>query len=382
MSEVKRYTLPEVPHLVHGRTNGSLTPLTLFWTAAGLELNVRGSELWVEFTADWDIHEPWYSFMVNGEFFSRRMAQKGTERVCVFRGMDPEKVKNVRIFKDTQAMNADPESVLQINAVATDGEFLPVPERNLKIEFIGDSITSGEGDIGAKAETDWISMFFSAENNYAVMVSRALNADIRVSSQSGWGVCCGWNNDPNSAIPPIYGQLCGLLSGEKNIALGAKEPYDFTKWQPNYVFINLGTNDCGAFSQPAWTDETTGETFQNRRTEDGKLNPEDEARFAHGATAFLKQLRGYYPNARLVWIYGMLGLELAPALQKAIDDYRAETGDANAEFLSLTDDLKNRGCRDHPGVGAHRTAANELIAYIKKQNALDKASRSALKSCP
>lgn len=46
-------------------------------------------------------------------------------------------------------MNADPESVLQINAIETDGEFLPVPERNLKIEFIGDSITSGEGDIGA-----------------------------------------------------------------------------------------------------------------------------------------------------------------------------------------------------------------------------------------
>lgn len=99
MSEVKRYTLPEVPHLVHGRTNGSLTPLTLFWTAAGLELNVRGSELWVEFTADWDIHEPWYSFMVNGEFFSRRMAQKGTERVCVFRGMDPERSRTCASLK-------------------------------------------------------------------------------------------------------------------------------------------------------------------------------------------------------------------------------------------------------------------------------------------
>ena len=171
---------------MHGRTNGSLTPLTLFWTAAGLELNVRGSELWVEFTADWDIHEPWYSFMVNGEFFSRRMAPKGTERVCVFRGMDPEKVKNVRIFKDTQAMNADPESVLQINAVETDGEFLPVPERNLKIEFIGDSITSGEGDIGAKAETDWISMFFSAENNYAAAKKTLPSArKSRMISQNG-----------------------------------------------------------------------------------------------------------------------------------------------------------------------------------------------------
>ena len=99
MSEVKRYTLPEVPHLVHGRTNGSLTPLTLFWTAAGLELNVRGSELWVEFTADWDIHEPWYSFMVNGEFFSRRMAQKGTERVCGSAAWTPKRSRTCASLK-------------------------------------------------------------------------------------------------------------------------------------------------------------------------------------------------------------------------------------------------------------------------------------------
>ena len=125
MSEVKRYTLPEVPHLVHGRTNGSLTPLTLFWTAAGLEQYCAAASCGWNFTADWDIHEPWYSFMVNGEFFFPPHGAERARRVCVFRGMDPEKVKNVRIFKDTQASERRPRVFCRINAVETDGEFLP-----------------------------------------------------------------------------------------------------------------------------------------------------------------------------------------------------------------------------------------------------------------
>lgn len=156
---MKRWKISEVPHLVHGRTNGETDPLTLFWTASGLELNVRAAELWVELHADWSAYEPWFSFAVNGEFLSRRMAERGTHRVCVFRGMNPETVKNVRIVKDTQAMSGDPESLLQICALETDGGFEPVKPRALKLEFIGDSITSGEGDIGAKAEEDWVPCF-------------------------------------------------------------------------------------------------------------------------------------------------------------------------------------------------------------------------------
>ncbi|MGN0478122.1 MAG: SGNH/GDSL hydrolase family protein [Hominenteromicrobium sp.] len=362
---MKRYTLSEIPHLVHGRTNGETEPLTLFWTASGLEVNVRAAELWVELQAGWSLHEPWYSFEVNGVFFSRRMAKQGTERVCIFRGMNPDTVKNVRIIKDTQAMNADPESVLQICALETDGAFEPVEPRALKLEFIGDSITSGEGDIGAKAEEDWISMFFSAQNNYAVMTGRALNADIRVISQSGWGIGCAWDNNPHGALPPVYEEVCGLLSGAKNEALGAHRANDFAAWQPDYVFINLGTNDCGSFNQPAWRDEKTGETFQNRREPDGSFCAADLERLQGKATAFLRTLRRCNPKAELVWIYGMLGLELAPALEAAVARYKAETGDAHAAFLALTDDLPNRGCRNHPGVGAHRTASEELTAYIR-----------------
>lgn len=362
---MRRYAIAEIPHLVHGRTSGETDPLTLFWTASGLEINVRASELWVEIHADWAVNEPWFSFAVNGEFMSRRMAERGTHRVCVFRGMNPDAVKNVRILKDTQAMSGDPESLMQICALETDGSFEPVEPRGLKLEFIGDSITSGEGDIGAKAEEDWISMFFSAENNYAVMTGRAMDGDIRVISQSGWGVGCAWNNDPHGAIPPVYEEVCGLLAGERNVALGAHRPNDFAAWQPDYIFVNLGTNDCGSFNQPAWQDERTGETFQNRKEPDGSFNTADIRRFQERVKAFLRTLRRCNPEAEIVWIYGMLGLELAPALEAAVAKYRAETGDAHARFLPLTDDLANRGCRNHPGVEAHRTAAAELIRFLK-----------------
>jgi len=362
---MKRFSIASVPHLVHGRTTEEREPLTLFWTASGLELNVRASELWVEINADWSIHEPWYSFVINGTFFSRRMADKGTHRVCVFRGTDPNTVKNVRIIKDTQAYSADDASLLQICALETDGSFEEVPERKLKLEFIGDSITSGEGDIGEAAYPwDWASMIFSAENNYAVQVGLNTDADIRVLSQSGWGVGCAWNNNPHEAIPPVYEEVCGLLSGERNARLGAHEPNDFSAWQPDVIFINLGTNDGGSFNQPAWCDEASGERFQNRRNADGTMCGEDVERFVETAKAFLYKLRRCNPKSKLVWIYGMLGHDMEPALRTAVERYIAETGDEKAEFLPLTDDLAHRGARSHPGVKAHRTAAGELIRYL------------------
>lgn len=364
-----RYQISEIPHRVHGRTNGETNPLTLFWTASALELNVRGAELWVEIHADWSAYEPWFSFVVNGAWMSRQMAEKGTNRICVFRGMNPDTVKNVRIVKDTQAMSGDADSLLQICALETDGSFEPVTPGALKLEFIGDSITSGEGDIGAKAEEDWIAMFFSAQNNYAVMTAEALGAEVRVLSQSGWGVGCAWDNNPHNSLPPVYEAVCGLLSGARNEALGAQKTNDFAAWQPDYIFVNLGTNDCGAFDQPAWQDPVTGERFENRRAADGSFCAADVERLQGKVVDFLKTLRRCNPQAEIVWIYGMLGLELAPVLEAAVKAYREETGDARAVFLPLTDDVENRGCRNHPGVGAHRTAAAELVAFVRaRQN--------------
>ena len=103
------------------------------------------------------------------------------------------------------------------------GEFLQLTEPKYRLEFVGDSITSGEGTVGAVYEEDWISAFFSAMNTYPRMVADALSAEYRVVSQSGWGIVTGWDGNVENKIPPFYTQVCGLLTGERNASLGALE---------------------------------------------------------------------------------------------------------------------------------------------------------------
>ena len=63
-----------------------------------------------------------------------------------------------------------------------------------------------------------IGAFFSAENHYARLTSDALGAEYRLVSQSGWGIVCGWDNDPHHTLPPYYEQVCGVAEGARNTA--------------------------------------------------------------------------------------------------------------------------------------------------------------------
>jgi hypothetical protein len=374
--ELQAYTLKEIAHLkVHGRTTGRLAPLTLFWTASGIELNATGSELWMDVEADYRTYEPWISVLINGAPVARQMVTAGRRRICVFRGMNPDAVKNVRIVKDTQAMSADPGCVLHIHGVESDGDFLPVRARPYKIEFIGDSITSGEGAIGAGAETDWIPMWFSAVLNYTALTADALDAEYRVLSQSGWGVLTGWDNNPRTNMPEYYEQVCGLLTGGKNEALGAFERNDFAAWQPDIVVVNLGTNDGGAFHSPEWRDEATGERHKQRLNEDGTFNAEDLAAFERAAEQFLGKLRACNPKAHIVWAYGMLGTPMMPAIRRAVDAHARRTGDRNVSVFELPDMTDETvGARSHPGPAAHEAAAKALVPYLR--NVLEQRTRS------
>lgn len=365
--KLRTYALSEIGHLkVHGRTTGELSPLTLFWTGSGLEWNAQGSELWIEVEADYDSYEPWIGIFVNGVPVSRRMVTAGRHWVCVFRGMSADTVKNVLVVKDSQAMSGDPECCLQVTAVRFDGMFQPVADKPYRIEFVGDSITSGEGAIGAAAEADWIPMWFSATDNYAAMTAAALGAEHRILSQSGWGVLTGWDNDRRSNLPAYYEQVCGVLTGARNERLGARRANDFAAWQPDIVVVNLGTNDGGAFDSPAWRDPGTGESFRMRRNGDGSMHEEDVASFERAVREFLVKLRRFNPGAYVVWAYGMLGTPMLPAIERATGDYRAQTGDERVAVVRLPEMTADTvGARSHPGKRAHEAAAVALAAALR-----------------
>ena len=361
------YQVKEIEALkILGRTANKKQPLTLFWTGSGIECHIRAAELWIEVEADYSAYEPWISIVVNGTYVSRRMVEKGRSWICIFRGMNPEVIKQVKIIKEVQAMSGDEDHLLQIHQLKTDGSFLPVEEKPYKLEFIGDSITSGEGSIGAKIEEDWISMWFSTENNYARMTADALSAEYRLICQSGWGVYSSWDNNPHAAVPLYYEKVCGLLNGKRNESLGAKEENDFKAWQPNAIIVNLGTNDGGAFNSPAWKDELTGESFKQRLNEDGSFNKEDIECFKEAAVTFLHKLRKYNKEAYIVWAYGMLGDVMAPFIKEAIATYEKESGDNKVSFIALPDTTgQTVGARQHPGELSHKQASEVLVSYLQ-----------------
>lgn len=364
---LKYFPLNEATYKVHGRTDETQLPLPLFWNGSGVEVNVTGTELWIDIEVDFDMYEPWAGCAINGAFMSRQMLPAGRFQICLFRGMSQDSVKNVRFFRELQAMSEDNANHVLIHGFSSDGAFLPVPDRKYKLEFIGDSITSGEGTYGAKEEMDWIPMFMSASKNYAVMVSHALDADYRLISQGGWGVYCGWDNNPNNNLPSCYEKICGLLKGETNERLGALKPYPFHAWQPDAVIVNLGTNDASAFSQPAWQDPVTGESFQQRTGSDGAYNREDMAEFQKAVIDFLTLIRKNNPASFIVWTYGMLDYELTLPITDAINTYRKQTGDNKVSFLQLPATTEETvGSRCHPGVPSHKRAAKILIEYLQK----------------
>lgn len=368
-NNLKQYTLKETPHYkIYGRTDETQETLPLFFNGSGIEVNVTGTELWIDIDVDFNTYEPWIWTALNGAFMSRQMLMPGTYSLCLFRGMSPDAVKNVRFFRELQAMSEDNACRLLVKGFRSDGSFLPVRDRRFKLEFIGDSITSGEGTYGAKDDIDWLSMYMGTSRNYARMVSDALDAEYRLISQGGWGVLCSWDNDPRHNLPSRYEKICGLAAGEMNERLGAGKPYAFQSWIPDAIIVNLGTNDASAFEQPEWTDPVTGRTFKQHKEPDGTYRQEDIARFKQAVIDFLTMLRRNNPTSHIVWTYGMLGYDLTFAITDAMNAYQKAAGDYNIAFLQLPNTTESTvGSHAHPGEKSHARAAQVIIEYLAQR---------------
>lgn len=352
MAELSFPELPLVRTLGRNTLDGQA--VTLWHTGSGFLCRFTGSELRLHVAADFASFEPWLSVEVNGAWLQRLPLPRGESEVCLFCGSTPGTVKQVRVLKECQAMPEDPAHRVRLLGLAgQEGQFLPLPPPRYRLEFVGDSITSGEGLAGAQSETDWLPMFFSAVPHYARLTADALDAEYRIFSQSGWGLCSGWDNDPRHVVMDYYTTVCGQC--------GDGTACDFDGWPADAVILNLGTNDCGAMEQPAWKDPVTGQSFRQEDT------PAGRARVTAAVVRALRTVRRCRPQALLVWAYGMVGDGLRPAIESGVRQYGAETGDVRAFFLPLPAAVPaTMGAREHPGPACHRQAAEVLTAFLRE----------------
>lgn len=341
-----------------GRTPITEEGLELIWSGSGVEFIFNGTELGIEITAGSSVYQPWISLIMDGSWIMHMPVQEGKNKVVLLKGLDGNTAHNIRIVKDTQAMPDDEDSFVILNSILLDGELKKTPKYSYKLEFVGDSITSGEGLIGAHDGMDWISPYFGVEDHYAVMTAKALNAEYRLISQSGWGIVNSWDNNTSCILPLVYeSEKC-----ERDV-----HDHDFDSWKADAVIINLGTNDEGSFNNPEYINPVTGEVRKMHLREDGSYDPDDIKMIQEGVSEFLTTLRKDNPKALLVWVYGMLGNGIEEYLRKAVNTYAEEKGDNKAVFVALPNTQGDGyGSRQHPGKISHENAAQVITSYLKE----------------
>lgn len=353
---------------VCGRTIECREPLTLVWTGSFVEFNVMASEFKILLEGPYNCYENWIAIEINGEIISRRMVEKEKQWVTIFRMRNPENVTNVRIIKEVQAFASDGEHRLNIYEIETDGELLPVEDKPVKIEFIGDSITSAEGCIGAKCEMDWISSHFSHVNSYPYLVGKRLNADVRVFSQSGWGTYCSWDCDLHAALPKYYERICSLVDPGYLRENHFADKWDFSKWQPDAIIINLGTNDDGAFHNNECANASL------LKMENDEYVEEDRIKVRDAMVDFIKVVRNNNPKAFIGWGIGALGYKLEPTIKEAVKIYITETKDINVKYIRLPEVNDDTiGARSHPGRKAHEAMAKVIEEAVIEACKVQKA---------
>ncbi len=359
---VKRYPLGEIKDklLRHGRMP-KRDEAILWHTASGIEFSVKAKEVWIELDAEMTGNGEYIRVTVNGYEAVRTPVHSGVTKICAYRGLPDTDVSTVRIYKDAQPFTYA-LTKLAVTAIWTNGEFVEPPKRKWRFEFIGDSITSGEG-LGGPTMA-WIPFTFSCRGSYALRVGEALDADVSIMAFSGNGIACNGHNDPRTTLPKRYGYVVG--KNEKGE--GAGEEYDPAENGTDAVIVNLGTNDMGATGRPPFVDPETGEETHMTRGEDGLLIPKARKFLLDAAIGFMTDLRAKNPKLRaIVMIYGMMG-----ARQELADIYTEAAEIAGGGITTvlrvptMSRDIPGSvGARNHPGPQNHAAVADVLVEHLR-----------------
>lgn len=365
MMRKMKYYLPTDPEIyVLGWTKMG-NPLPLFWTGSGVEIDTDSSCLWLDVETDYETWEEWIRIEIDGVCMQRMLLEKGRKRICAFRNLPPGVHRKVRLLKEVQPVREDEKKCLLLHEIICDGQLYQIPQKKWKIEFVGDSLSAGEGLGGAASLTQAGSAGYGLTGHYAITVADHFQADFRILAESGWGVYCSCYNDRIQIMPKYYEKICGTVLGERNRKLGAFEDNDFEGWRPDVIIVNLGSNDGFALNMPEWVDPSNGTVYKQAANPYGGVEKESALRFEESVISFLKKLRKYNESSYILWTYGMCDHRMAPYLETAVTKYKKEMKDERADFQILPMTVPMWiGCNGHPGEKDHQLTAQVIINKI------------------
>lgn len=328
-----------------GRMDSAREPLALDWTGSGMEFRFRGTDAWAKLEAPAASPIMWMIVLADGQPITRFPVEPGIRMYPLLLGLEAEQERTVTLMKETQCMPEEPAATVLLHSLRIDGELLELPARDLRIEFVGDSLTSGEGALAAKDNMEWVTPWFTARGNYSWYACDALNAERSILSQSGWGVNWDYQHTEKNNMSDAYEYTVGVLQGPEAEARGCRKPWDFTRWQPDIVCIRLMTND-------------------NNGMLERNSYEQDRETAIRGAMNLIRKVRKYNPRAKIVWI--LPGSDCRPELAaEAVRRMQEEDRDVYA--FALPDyGPEDAGARWHPNADYNRRAGLLLAQFLRK----------------
>jgi lysophospholipase L1-like esterase len=200
--------------------------------------------------------------------------------------------------------------------------------------MIGDSITCGYGDLGASKDCGYAPETSNENVAWGAVAARELGAMHTSIAYSGRAVFK--NREPGDRD-----ELMGVV-WLRTLPDDPASTWDFTRYVPDAVVINLGTNDFAH----------------------GDPGPD----FVLAYAALVKSVRAKYGAARIVCAVGpMLEAPLHAVLARHVASAIEAVHDPKVTFLDLPPQNRTTelGCNYHPNQASQAKMAAALVAHLR-----------------
>jgi len=331
---------PDNPYIVyHGRINftDALAP-EIYWAGSGFTLWFEGTSVAVVLDdKKGKNYNNYYNAIIDDNISEIKLIQctEGQASYKIAEGLEPG-IHKLQLLRRT-----DPTTPLtKFKGVKIDYDKQLVAPREqqppLKIEFYGNSITSGHGILDETRKNNDDRSTWDNYLTYAAKTARAINAEYRCISMSGIGVMVSWYD---LIMPQLYDQLVPWNEYPK---------WDFSQWQADIVVVNLFQND-------SWLIQNLPEV------------PSDEQRI-EAYFAFIKSIREKYPDAIVVCTLGNMGACRSGSkwpgyINSAVQKCNTERYD----FKGFSMPMSYKDTDGNPTVSEHQQMADVLIPFIQSK---------------
>jgi lysophospholipase L1-like esterase len=324
------------PHIRYsGRIAMTDSTAELSWSATSVKINFSGTNIKAIMSDERSDNN--YNVIVDGKVISILHPVQAKKEYVLAEGL-PAGKHTLELFKRTEwAMGKSWFYSFELGKAA---EILAPPRaQKRKIEFFGNSITCGYADIDTTGKDRGTSPYEDGYISYAAITARHFNAELHNTSKSGIGITVSW-------FPMVMPEMYNRLD-----ATDPKSKWDFSKYTPDVVVINLFQNDSWIVKLPN-NDQFKAKFGATPPTADFIINAYRD---------FVKTIRGKYPKAQIICILGSMdatkpGSPWPGYIEKAV----TQLDDKNI----YTHFIPYKNTNGHPSAKEQQAMADDLIAFI------------------